>query len=173
MIFLSTILALVVFLAISKRDVIRSGLGSRPPATSRGTGSPAVLVVLNKVEATAALLEAVQRARGRRRGALLRPRAQPRPRRLRSQRRRYRRRRGAAGQGADPAAGSRPESSVSGRVADSPNAYDDIVAALDGGNYREIILETPPTHLSHWLHVDLPERVADLGYPLTTVTATS
>jgi uncharacterized membrane-anchored protein len=40
-IFLSTILALVVFLAISKRDVIRSG----PVAAPLGTG-PAVLVVL-------------------------------------------------------------------------------------------------------------------------------
>jgi len=29
-----------------------------------------------------------------------------------------------------------------------------------------------PTHVSHWLHVDLPERIAHLGYPLTTVAAT-
>src|SRR3954452_8053484 len=49
-IFLSAILALVVFLAVSKRDVIRSG----PTAAARDLaeeGSPAVLVVLNKVEA--------------------------------------------------------------------------------------------------------------------------
>jgi hypothetical protein len=26
--------------------------------------------------------------------------------------------------------------------------------------------------VSHWLHVDLPRRVAHLGYPVTTVTAT-
>jgi hypothetical protein len=25
--------------------------------------------------------------------------------------------------------------------------------------------------VSHWLHVDLPSRVANLGYPLTTITA--
>src|SRR5882672_3682704 len=56
-IFLSTILALVVFLAISKRDVIRSGV-ARDLA---GEGNPAVLVVLNKVEATAARLDAVKR----------------------------------------------------------------------------------------------------------------
>jgi uncharacterized membrane-anchored protein len=43
-VFLSTILALVVFLAITKRDVIRTGSVAAPP----GTG-PAVLVVLNKV----------------------------------------------------------------------------------------------------------------------------
>ena len=62
---------------------------------------------------------------------------------------------------------------VEGRVANSPNAYDDIVAALESGEYGEIILETPPSHLSHWLHVDLPQRLAHLGYPLTTVTATA
>ncbi len=56
-------------------------------------------------------------------------------------------------------------------MASSPNAYDDIVAELDTGHYREIILETLPAHVSHWLHVDLPERVAHLGYPLRTVAA--
>ncbi|HET9154102.1 MAG TPA: hypothetical protein VFN85_08300, partial [Solirubrobacterales bacterium] len=56
-IFLSTILALVVYLAVSKRDVIRSGSVSAAAAVD---GTPAVLVVLNKVEATAELLEAVR-----------------------------------------------------------------------------------------------------------------
>jgi uncharacterized membrane-anchored protein len=55
-IFLSTILALVVFLAITKRDVIRTGPVAAPP----GTG-PAVLVVLNKVVPTDSLLTAVRR----------------------------------------------------------------------------------------------------------------
>jgi hypothetical protein len=61
---------------------------------------------------------------------------------------------------------------IEGRVASSPNAYDDIVDELGARNYHEIILETPPSHVSHWLHVDLPERIAHLGYPLTTVAAT-
>jgi hypothetical protein len=61
---------------------------------------------------------------------------------------------------------------VSGRVARSPNAYDDIVEELDTGAYTEIILETPPTHLSHWLHVDLSQRVAELGLPTEAVPAT-
>ncbi len=56
-------------------------------------------------------------------------------------------------------------------MAVSPNAYDDIVEELNRGNYSEIILETFPSHVSHWLHVDLPERVAALGYALKTVTA--
>ncbi len=47
-----------------------------------------------------------------------------------------------------------------------------IVDELNQGDYSEIILETPPTHVSHWLHLDLPDRVSHLGYPLTTVTAT-
>jgi hypothetical protein len=63
-------------------------------------------------------------------------------------------------------------SDVQGRVAASPNAYDDIVDELDSHEYDEIILSTLPTHVSHWLHVDLPRRVAHLGYPVRTVTAT-
>jgi hypothetical protein len=61
---------------------------------------------------------------------------------------------------------------IEGRVANSPNAYDDIVDELNSRDYDEIILETPPSHVSHWLHVDLPNRVAHLGYPLKTVAAT-
>jgi len=61
---------------------------------------------------------------------------------------------------------------IEGVVATSPNAYDDILEELNARDYDEIILETLPSHVSHWLHVDLPERVAHLGYPLTTVIAT-
>jgi hypothetical protein len=61
---------------------------------------------------------------------------------------------------------------VSGRVAISPNAYDDIVEELELGTYTEIILETPPAHQSHWLHVDLPQRVSGLGLPTEAVAAT-
>jgi hypothetical protein len=61
---------------------------------------------------------------------------------------------------------------MEGRVASSPNAYDDIVDELNTRRYDEIILETPPTHVSHWLHVELSQRIARLGYPLQTVAAT-
>lgn len=60
---------------------------------------------------------------------------------------------------------------IEGRVATSPNAYDDIVYELDANDYDEIILSTLPTHVSHWLHLDLPKRIGHLGYPLTTVAA--
>lgn len=162
-IFLSTILGLVVFLAISKRDVIRTGPVAAPP----GAG-PAVLVVLNKVAPTDSLLEAVRRR------AQVAPTAfsvlVPNPDHL-----------GFGGddkaEGEDLLAQALPQlrtaagSEVSGVVANSHNAYDDIVAALDAGTFTEIILETPPTHLSHWLHVDLPQRVAQLGLPTEAVAA--
>jgi uncharacterized membrane-anchored protein len=168
-IFLSTILALVVYLAVSKRDVIRSG--PLPGAAASADGVPAVLVVLNKVEATGPLLEAVREraAKGAARffvlvpnpehvafdrvdadtseGEALLARALPQ---LRS----------AAGEG-----------EVEAAVADSPNAYDDIVAALESDPYSEIIIETPPSHISHWLHVDLPHRISELGYPTVAVAA--
>jgi hypothetical protein len=168
-IFLSTILALVVFLAISKRDVIRSG--SLSPAVA-GDGPAAVLVVLNKVEATAALLDAIREraAKGAARFVVL----VPNPGHVA-----FDRNVAETGDGdallakALPQIQSRTGGTPTGRVANSPNAYDDIVEELAVGPYAEIIIETPPSHVSHWLHIDLPERVANLGYPLTTVTATN
>jgi uncharacterized membrane-anchored protein len=165
-IFLSTILALVIFLAVTKRDVIRTGPVAAPP----GTG-PAVLVVLNKVAPTEALLGAVKRR------AELSPAAfrvlVPNPDNLGFDH-------GEPG-GADgvellaraiPRLRDAVGAEVAGRVAKSPNAYDDIVEELDCGAYTEIILETPPAHLSHWLHVDLPQRVRQLGLPTEAVSAT-
>jgi uncharacterized membrane-anchored protein len=162
-IFLSTILALVVFLAISKRDVIRSGPVAAPP----GAG-PSVLVVLNKVAPTDSLIAAVRER------ASASPAAfhvlVPNPEHLDFDRA------DEPGQGGDALlAGALPQlraatgDEVSGRVARSSNAYDDIVEELDAGAYTEIILETPPAHLSHWLHVDLPQRVAALGLPTQAV----
>ncbi len=164
-IFLSTILALVVFLAISKRDVIRSGPIAAPPGSL-----PAVLVVLNKVAPTGSLIEAVRR-RAAASPAEFRVLV-PNPDNL-------------GFDHGDPAGRDGEEllamalpplrgavgEEVSGRVAVSPNAYDDIVEELDAGAYTEIIIETPPAHLSHWLHVDLPHRVAQLGLPTETIPA--
>ncbi|HET8565905.1 MAG TPA: hypothetical protein VFL77_05475 [Solirubrobacterales bacterium] len=163
--FLSTILALVVYLAISKRDVIRSGSVSAAAAVD---GTPAVLVVLNKVEATAELLEAVRQraATGAARFFVL----VPNPDHLAFDRNSPDTSEGeellarALSQLQGPAG-----STVSGRVANSPNAYDDVVAELDARPYGEIIIETPPSHISHWLHVDLPHRISELGYSTLAV----
>jgi hypothetical protein len=35
-----------------------------------------------------------------------------------------------------------------------------------------VILSTLSNHVSHWLHPDLPARVAEFGYPVITVRPT-
>ena len=162
-VFLSAILALVVFLAISKRDVIRSGPVAAPP----GAG-PAVLVVLDKARPTAALLDAVRR-RAAQAPAHFRLLV-PNPEHVALDRSEEPGTTAAALAGdAVPELEAAAGSPVSSRVANSPDAYDDIVEELGGGSYSEIILETPPAHLSHWLHVDLHERVSKLGLPTEAV----
>jgi len=167
-IFLSTILALVVYLAVSKRDVIRSG--ALPGAAASADGVPAVLVVLNKVEATAPLLEAVRQraAKGAARFFVL----VPNPEHVA-----FDRNSAETGAGEALLARTLPQlqsaagGKVAAAVANSPNAYDDIVDALESHPYSEIIIETPPSHISHWLHVDLPHRISELGYPTLAVAA--
>jgi uncharacterized membrane-anchored protein len=175
LIFLSTILSLVIYLARSKRDVIPvPSLGADPRAGAEaraGDDESHVLVVTNKVSASPAVLEAVREraSAGPATFFLL----VPNPDHVA-----FDRNGPAAPLGEDVLAQALPllreptGGEVAGRVASSPNAYDDIVEELSTGRYREIILETMPSHVSHWLHVDLPERVAHLGYPLTTVPAT-
>ena len=46
-----------------------------------------------------------------------------------------------------------------------------VEAALESHAYDEVIVSTLPARVSHWLHVDLPARVARLGVPVTVVTA--
>jgi uncharacterized membrane-anchored protein len=176
-IFLSLILALVVYLTVSKRDLIavssaEAQLDYAPgPDGLPATGGPDVLVVTNKTEASPALVEAMREraAAGPARFFLLVPNPDHLP---------FDRISPDTREGEKALAQTLPQlqeqsgAEVEGRVANSPNAYDDIVAALDAGRFGEIILETPPSHFSHWLHIDLPQRVAHLGYPLTTVTAT-
>jgi uncharacterized membrane-anchored protein len=164
-IFLGTILSLVVFLAVTKRDVIRNGPAAA--ATSAG-GAPGVLVVLHGVAATDSLLAAVREraAAGATRFHLLVPS---------SVHLGFDNDRGrddeAVLAGVLPRVREAAGAEVSGRVAENSNAYDDIVEELQSGGYREVILETPPRHLSHWLHVDLPQRLAELGYPTQSIPA--
>ncbi len=168
-IFLGTILALVVYLAVTKVDVIPT-IGRRAKAVA-DTGQPRILVVANKTNATPALLDAIKTrvAAGPASFFML----VPNPDHLAFDRSTADHPKGdevlarALPVLEGPAGGE-----VNGRVANSPNAYDDIVEELQGSDFDEIILETPPRHVSHWLHVDLPERIRHLGVPLKVVTAT-
>jgi hypothetical protein len=60
-------------------------------------------------------------------------------------------------------------SPVEGVVGDA----DPVAAVHDAINLRgfdEIIISTLPTHVSRWLKLDLPSKVAGMGLPVTTVT---
>ena len=167
-VFLLTILGVVVFLTVTKRDRIEDEAavaGFEPLPGAR------VLVVANKTAATRALVDAVRTraASGPAQFVML----VPNPAHLA-----FDRTSPATAEGEQLLAQALPPleraagTEVEGRVADSPNAFDDIVAELGRRTYSEIILETLPSHVSHWLHVDLAQRIAHLGYPLTTVTPT-
>ena len=165
-IFLLTILAVVVYLTITKKDRIETEPGMSAPVRS-STGAQ-ILVVANKMAATPALVEAVrERAAAGPAGFFM---LVPNPGHLAFDRVSQ-----DVHEGAEVLAVALPPleeaagAEIRGRVATSPNAYDDIVSELSSGDYDEIILETPPSNVSHWLHVDLPQRIAQLGYPLITV----
>ena len=61
-------------------------------------------------------------------------------------------------------------SPVDGLIGD-PSPLTAIEDTINGETYDEIILSTLPTHLSRWLRLDLPRKVAAFGIPVTTVTA--
>jgi hypothetical protein len=166
-IFLLTILAVVVFLTITRRDRIESTVMT--PAEAKSTPDARVLIVANKTAATPALVEAV-RARAMAepaRFSLL----VPNPDHLV-----FDRVSGDVRHGeqvlalALPLLAEAAGGEVGGRVASSPNTYDDIVEELNSGPYDEIILSTLPAHVSHWLHLDLPRRIANLGYSVTAAS---
>ncbi len=169
-IFLGTILALVIYLTVTRRDVIElDGAAAGPGPVSSGDEAN-VLVVANKTAATPGLLDAVREraAAGPARFVLL----VPNPDHLVFDR---------VGQDvthgeqvlalALPLLTEAAGGHVEGRVAHSPNAYDVVAEEINANVYDDVILSTLPHHVSHWLHVDLPSRVADLGLPVRTVTA--
>ena len=66
----------------------------------------------------------------------------------------------------DEAAGSH----VEGVIGDT-DPFVAVQGALQRTPFDEIIVSTLPTHVSHWLRMDLPARVRRLGVPVTVVTA--
>ncbi len=170
-IFLLTILAVVTYLTITKRDRIENRIKLERTSAATGIrGEASVLVVANKTAATSALIEAV-----RERAAVSPARffmLVPNPDHLAFGRSRAVRDGDHLLAEALPLLQEAAGAEIDGGVATSPNAYDDIVEELGARTYDEIILEMPPSHVSHWLHVDLSQRIAHLGYRLTTVAAT-
>jgi uncharacterized membrane-anchored protein len=69
----------------------------------------------------------------------------------------------------DQAAGTPAEGSVSIRH----DPMDAIEETLRDGDFHEVIVSTLPHGISRWLHLDLPSRVAHLGLPVTTITASA
>ena len=66
------------------------------------------------------------------------------------------------------------EDAAGGRVEGLVGDTDPFVAvrqALEGERFDEVIVSTLPTHVSHWLRLDLPARVRRLGLPVTVITA--
>ena len=66
----------------------------------------------------------------------------------------------------DEAAGSH----VEGLVGDT-DPFVAVQGAMQRTPFDEIIVSTLPTHVSHWLRMDLPARVRRLGVPVTVITA--
>lgn len=60
---------------------------------------------------------------------------------------------------------------VDGFVATDPSPYDAVEEVVKAGRYDEMIVSTLPHPVSHWLHIDLPGRLAHLGLPITTIVA--
>lgn len=52
------------------------------------------------------------------------------------------------------------------------NPMDAVADAVNTRGFDEVIISTLPKRVSKWLHLDLPHKVAGLGLPVTTVTAT-
>lgn len=171
LVFLAIIVVVVIFLVVTKVDKQMPQPGIALPPRERGPEERGrVLVVTNKTAATDALVDAVRdRAAASPVSFFM---LVPNPAHLAFDRASH-----DTGAGAVllaealPALEQATESAIQGRVAASPNAFDDIVAELNSDDYSEVIIETPPSHMTHWLHIDLPERIQQFGYPVTVVSA--
>jgi len=166
--FLIAIVAVVAYLTITRDDATESRYAQVTPAAD-------VLVVAHETAATSALLDAI-RARATQGAAtfhLLIPNASEHIELTDADRARRHRNgeeklaealplvRQAAGEGA----------TTTGAVSYRHDPMDAIEETLHNGTFHEIILSTLPHGLSHWLHLDLPERLHHLGLPITTVIA--
>ena len=59
-------------------------------------------------------------------------------------------------------------------VASAIGAHEVLAAvedAVNGGDVDEVILLTPPSRVTRWLHMDLPRKISALGVAVTAVAA--
>jgi uncharacterized membrane-anchored protein len=165
-IFMAAIVIVVVYLAVTKRDVSVEKTAAKAPHAE-------VLLVAHETAATPALVDAVQvRAeRGPASFHLLVPNIAEHA-ELTDAEREHRHADGERMLAlALPLIQDAAGGAATGSVSFRHDPMDAIEEALHDGDFHEIILSTLPHRVSHWLHADLPQRVAHLGLPLTTVVA--
>ena len=131
-----------------------------------------VLVVANRTAATPALLDAVREraARGPCRFTLLVPNSAHGLHRVVDPEDQGRSEAEATLELALPLLEDAAGAPVEGIVGD-PEPLAAIQDAVNVSGFDEIIISTLPTRFSRWLRLDLPHKVANLGLPVTTVTA--
>lgn len=170
-IFLGTILPLVAYLSKTRIDQTSPDVVAREQATG---GAAQVLVVTDEAQPTPALLDAIRgRAlRGPVAFELLVPNPAPaewNP----TQHDQHRQADDAKRVLAEalPSIQDVTHCPVRGDVSIRHDPMDAIEEALRNGAYSEIMVAMVPHGPLAWLHLDLPHRIAHLGLPLTTVSA--
>jgi hypothetical protein len=165
-IFLVAILVVVVFLSITRKDATE--------AQAREAASHAqVLVVARTTSATPALLDAIRErvARGPARFHLLIPNPADHAELTDAERGRHHSEGEQLLEQALPLIEQVAGTPAQGSVSIRHDPMDAIEETLREGDFHEVIVSTLPHGVSHWLHTDLPRRVAHLGLPVTTVVA--
>jgi hypothetical protein len=166
--FLAAILVLVTYLSLTRRDVTESTVARQADLSAE------VLVVAHRMTAaTPALLEAIRArvALGPVSFHLLVPNPAEHAEITDSERERMHLEGEHALALALPIVDQAAGQTVIGSVSPRHDPMDAIEEMLRVGGFHEIILSTPPHHISSLLHADLAHRVGHLGIPLTTVTA--
>jgi len=167
LVFLAAIFGVVVFLSVTKRDVLADA--------ARGAAADVLIVAHRMTAATPALLDAVRArvARGPATFHLLVPNPAEHAELTDIERERMHFEGEHALALALPLIDQAAAQTVHGTVSARHDPMDAIEETLQAGDFHEIILSTPPHHISALLHADLAHRVGHLGLPVTTVTATA
>jgi uncharacterized membrane-anchored protein len=164
--FLAAIVIVVAYLAVTKRDVAGKAAATEAPHAE-------VLVVAHETAATPAVVEAVRERAAESPASfhLLVPNIAEHAELTEAEREH----RHADGERmlslALPLLQDAAGGAATGSVSFRHDPMDAIEEALHDGEFHEIILATLPHRFSHWLHADLPQRVAHLGLPVRTVVA--